>query len=91
MLGDEIYPGPALRSAHSRRELVRRTVSHCYHPVGSCKMGPATDPAAVVDPRGRVHGLDGCVIADASIMPVVPRANTHLPAVLVGERMAAFL
>ncbi len=91
LLGSETFPGPALRAAYSTREIVARSVTHCYHPVGTCKMGPASDPTAVVDATGRLHGLDGCFVADASIMPTVPRGNTHLPAVLVGERVAAFL
>ena len=91
LLGRELFPGPALRAAHSSSEIVARTVSHAYHPVGTCKMGPVSDPGAVVDATGRLHGLDGCHVADASIIPTVPRANTHLPAVLVGERIAAFL
>jgi choline dehydrogenase-like flavoprotein len=53
-------------------------------------MGPASDPRAVVDHRGKVHGLDGLYVADASIMPLVPRANTNIPAAVVGERIAAF-
>lgn len=91
LLGRETFPGPALRAAHSRAEIVERTVSHAYHPVGTCKMGPASDPDAVVDSTGRVHGLEGCYVADAAIMPTVPRANTHLPAVLVGERICSHL
>jgi choline dehydrogenase len=91
LLGDETFPGPALRAASSTRDIVRQSVAHCYHPVGTCKMGPAADPAAVVDANGQLHGLDGCLVADASIMPTVPRGNTHLPAVLVGERIAAHL
>lgn len=68
---------------------IRHNSSHYYHPAGSCKMGPASDPLAVVDAEGRVHGLAGLRVADASIMPVVPRANTNIPAVVVGERIAA--
>jgi len=54
-------------------------------------MGPATDPAAVVDGRCRVYGLRGLTIADASAMPFVPRANTNLPTMMLGERVADFL
>jgi choline dehydrogenase-like flavoprotein len=54
-------------------------------------MGPAGDPLAVVDAGGRVHGLDGLRVADASIMPVIPRANTNIPAVVVGEKIAALM
>lgn len=91
LLGDEVFPGPQIRSKYSKREIVARTVSHCFHPVGTCKMGPAGDVNAVVDANGHLHGLEGCLVADASIIPVVPRANTHLPSVLVGERIAAGL
>lgn len=68
---------------------IRRAVKHYYHPVGSCAMG--TGPQAVCDASGRVHGVDGIVIADASLMPQVPRANTNLPAVMIGERIARTL
>ena len=50
-------------------------------------MGPADDPTAVVDERGFVHGLRGLRIADASIMPRVPSANTNIPTIMIGERM----
>ena len=72
-------------------EAVRRNSLHYYHPVGACKMGPESDPAAVVDPTGKVHGLDNLYVADASIMPVVPRANTNLPTLMIAERIVASL
>ena len=72
-------------------EAVRRNSLHYYHPVGACKMGPDSDLAAVVDPTGKVHGLDNLYVADASIMPVVPRANTNLPTLMIAERIAASL
>jgi 5-(hydroxymethyl)furfural/furfural oxidase len=58
------------------------------HPVGSCRMGPATDPRSVVDPNCRVIGVDGLRVIDASIMPDNVRANTHLTVVMIGEHMA---
>jgi choline dehydrogenase len=73
----------------SSDEAIRREVMHYYHPVGSCRMG--TDDLAVCDARGRVHGLNNIVIADASIMPQIPRANTNIPAVVIGERVAGWL
>jgi choline dehydrogenase len=72
-------------------EDVRRDNLHYYHAVGTCKMGPESDPAAVVNARGKVHGVDNLYVADASIMPIVPRANTNIPALVVGERIAAWL
>jgi choline dehydrogenase len=66
-------------------------VAHYYHPVGTCRMGREDDPAAVCDERGRVYGLDNVVVADVSLMPQIPRANTNLPAVMIGERIAQLL
>jgi choline dehydrogenase-like flavoprotein len=54
-------------------------------------MGPASDPTAVVDARGKVHGLDGLYVADAAIMPVIPRANTNIPVAVIAEKIAALL
>jgi choline dehydrogenase len=54
-------------------------------------MGPAADPLAVCDEHGRVRGLPGLTVADCSLLPQVPRANTNIPAVLVGERIARLL
>jgi choline dehydrogenase len=68
---------------------IRDTVAHYYHPVGSCAMG--TGPMAVCDADGRVHGLPGVVVADASLMPQITRANTNLPVVMIGERIARTL
>ncbi|HEV2169358.1 MAG TPA: GMC oxidoreductase, partial [Candidatus Binatus sp.] len=56
-----------------------------------CRMGPASDRTAVVDSRGKIHGLDNAYVADASIMPIIPRANTNVPALVVGERIARWL
>jgi 5-(hydroxymethyl)furfural/furfural oxidase len=61
------------------------------HASGTCRMGGRDDPAAVVDPFGRVIGYDGLRVADASIMPDLPRANTHLPTVMIGERIASMI
>jgi choline dehydrogenase len=92
-LGAELLlPDPV--TAHDRdllREHVRTMHSTGYHPSCTCRMGPATDPAAVVDGRCRVYGLRSLTIADASAMPFVPRANTNLPTMMLGERVADFL
>jgi 5-(hydroxymethyl)furfural/furfural oxidase len=58
------------------------------HPVGTCRMGAPGHPASVVDPDCRVIGVDGLRVIDASVMPEVPRANTHLSTVMVAEHMA---
>jgi choline dehydrogenase-like flavoprotein len=76
----------------SRSEMERFLLDNVYdtaHPTSSCRMGGSDDPAAVVDPQCRVRGIDGLRVADASVLPWVPRANTHLSAVLVGEKVAA--
>ncbi|HEY9580053.1 MAG TPA: GMC oxidoreductase, partial [Rhizorhapis sp.] len=57
-----------------------------YHLVGTCKMGPATDPLAVVDDRLRVHGLEGLRVVDASIMPIIPSANTYASTMMLAEK-----
>lgn len=62
-----------------------------YHASGTCRMGPDPAAGAVVDQRGRVHGIDGLRVFDASIMPTIPRANTNLSAIAIGERAAELL
>jgi choline dehydrogenase len=65
-------------------------VNYC-HPAGTCKMGPASDPQAVVDHQGQVHGIEGLYVADASIMPAISRGNINLPTAMIGARIAAFM
>jgi choline dehydrogenase len=69
------------------RMLIRRFAASGFHPCATARMGPATDTMAVVDQFGRVHAVDGLVVADASIMPSVPRANTNLTSIMIGERI----
>ena len=69
-------------------EHVRRTVTGVWHPTGTCRMGRDDDPEAVTDPAGRVRGVAGLRVADNSIIPEIPRANTTLPAIMIGERVA---
>jgi len=71
--------------------LCRRHAGSGYHPSGTVKMGPADDPLAVVDQYGRCHALDQLVVADASIMPAVPRANTNLTSIMIGEMVGEWL
>jgi choline dehydrogenase len=62
-----------------------------YHPCGTAPMGPERDPLAVADGRGRVYGVRGLYIADASLMPTIPSSNTNLPTLMIGERMGEWL
>jgi choline dehydrogenase-like flavoprotein len=91
LVGSEISPRSSVATRGEIEAFVSTNCLHYFHPVGTCRMGPATDPFAVVDARGRIHGLDNAYVADASIMPVIPRANTNLPALVVGERIAGWL
>ncbi len=87
LIGPEVVPGPGA----DLRTAIPRIHGHYFHPVGTCAMGRASDPLAVCDGGGRVHGLERVFVADCSLMPVVPRANTNVPAVVVGERVADVL
>ncbi len=71
--------------------LLREVARDTSHLSSGARLGDPDDPATVVDPRGRVLGVDGLVVADLSICPWVPRANTHLTAVMIGERIADLL
>lgn len=62
-----------------------------HHGVGTCMMGPQSDPMAVVDQGLHVHGMDNLWVGDASIMPTITRANTNLSAILIGERVSNFV
>jgi choline dehydrogenase len=66
-------------------------VNTIYHPVGTARMGPEGDAGAVVDQHGRVRGVAGLSVVDASIMPNVPRANTNLTCIMIGERVADWM
>jgi choline dehydrogenase len=78
----------ALPPGNDPRPLLARRVGIYFHPSCSCRMGPASDPLAVVDARGRVHGLDNLSICDASIYPRLMRANTNLPSAMLAEHLA---
>jgi choline dehydrogenase len=70
---------------------LRHNVTTSQHISGTCKMGPASDPLAVVDQYGRVYGLAGLRVADASVMPDVIRANTNATTIMIAERVADFM
>ncbi len=89
--GDEVGPGSAVASDAQLEAFIRANVATTYHPVGTCKMGPASDPMSVVDASLRVHGIEGLRVADASIMPNIIGGNTSAPAMMIGERAAEFI
>ncbi|MCA9531738.1 MAG: GMC family oxidoreductase N-terminal domain-containing protein [Myxococcales bacterium] len=84
----ELVPGDAVQTDAEILDFWRSDGMSVYHPVGSAAMGPADDPAAVVDDALRVHGLAGLRVVDASIFPRLPSGNTHAPVVAVAERAA---
>lgn len=86
----EPLPGPlSIRSTRDeRRAEVREHVATTFHPSSTCRMGPASDATAVVDHAGRVHGIAGLRVADASIFPTGPRANLHCTVVAAAEKLA---
>jgi choline dehydrogenase len=71
--------------------LLRRFAASGYHPCGTARMGPLEDPTSVVDQYGRCHAVEGLVVADASIFPTVPRANTNPTSIMVGETIGEWL
>lgn len=88
ILAGELNPGIAVASRDEIKAWILTHASHDYHPASTCRMGPATDPEAVVDASGRVHGLPGLLVVDASIMPFVTLANTNLPTFVGAEKIA---
>jgi choline dehydrogenase len=91
LLGEELEPGPSIAGDHAVAGWVSDNVHHYFHAAGTCAMGPDHDRAAVVTPRGAVRGIEGLFVADCSVMPVVPRANTNIPALVVGMRIGRWL
>jgi len=77
-----------LNDSAALERYIRVNIGGVWHPSGTAKIGSEDDPLAVVDPHGKVYGLSGLRIADASIMPVVPTANTNLPTLMVAEKIA---
>lgn len=84
----EEYPGDSLVSDDELLDFARSRGTTCFHVMGTCRMGPSTDPTAVVDDNLRVHGLEGLRVVDASIMPTMPSANTNASTLMIGEKAA---
>ncbi|MEC7464291.1 MAG: GMC family oxidoreductase N-terminal domain-containing protein [Pseudomonadota bacterium] len=77
-----------LNNERTMEDFVRENVTGCWHPSGTCRMGAASDPAAVTDPAGAVYGVDKLTVCDASLFPCVPRANTNIPTIMCAEKVA---
>ncbi len=84
--GEELAPGAAVQRDADIDAFVRERVQSAYHPCGTCKMG--TDPKAVVDPEGRVHGMEGLRVVDSSIMPTITTGNLNAPTIMIAEKVA---
>ncbi len=84
----EIQPGLALQSDAELDAFLKEHVESAYHPCGTCRMGRADDPMAVVDPECRVIGVEGLRVADSSIFPQVTNGNLNGPSIMTGEKAA---
>jgi len=91
LTGAEIEPGAQHRSDAEIDAALRKIVNTAYHPTGTCKMGPDSDPMAVVDGRLRVRGVSGLRVVDASVMPEIISGNTSAPTMMIAERAARFI
>ena len=89
--GKEIQPGEDAQSDEALDAFIKEHVESAYHPCGTCKMGALDDPMAVVDPQGRVIGVEGLRVADSSIFPRITNGNLNGPSIMVGEKVADFV
>ncbi len=88
-LGPEITPSAEARTDEQISQFIRGHCTTLYHPTSTCRMG--TDPQAVVDPQLRVRGLQGLMVADASVIPIMVSGNTNAPTIMIAERAAEFI
>jgi choline dehydrogenase len=86
--GREIQPGTAVQTDEQIDAFVRRKVESAYHPSCTCRMGSPQDPLAVVDPQGRVIGLEALRVVDSSIMPSITTGNLNAPTIMLAEKLA---
>jgi choline dehydrogenase len=86
--GEELFPGPEAQSNEDLDAKLAQAVDTQWHLSGTAKMGAEADPMAVVDPQGRVHGVEGLRVVDASVMPQVVNGNTNCPTLMIAEKMS---
>ena len=86
--GMEVGPGPARQSDAEIDAHIRATCITVHHPLGTCRMGPDSDPLAVVDPQLRVRGVQGLRVVDGSVMPDLTSGNIQAPILMIAERAA---
>jgi choline dehydrogenase len=86
---EEFKPGPEIDGDDALARAAGDIATTIFHPVGTCRMGPADDAAAVVDPDLRVRGVAGLRVIDASIMPTITSGNTNSPTIMIAEKAAA--
>jgi choline dehydrogenase len=86
--GAEYAPGAEVQTDAEIDAWVRRSAETIYHPVGTCRMGAAGDPMAVVDAECRVQGLAGLRVIDASVMPTLVGGNTNAPTIMIAEKIS---
>ncbi len=84
----EIQPGAAVQSDDELDDVIREHAESAYHPCGTCRMGRADDEHAVVDPKGRVIGVDALRVVDSSVFPRITNGNLNAPSIMTGEKMA---
>ena len=90
-VAEELRPGPQVRTDDEILHFAREYGATIFHPSGTCKMGPDTDPLAVVDDRLRVRGVTGLRVVDCSIMPTLVSGNTNAPVVMIAEKASAMM
>ena len=88
---EEFMPGPSVQTDEEMADAAGDIGTTIFHPVGTCKMGPASDVDAVVDARLRVHGIARLRVVDASIMPTITSGNTNSPTVMIAEQGSRFI
>ena len=87
----EELPGPDVNTEDEMLDYYCQNATTTFHLMGTCRMGPESDPTSVVDDQLRVRGLEGLRVADASIMPTMPSANTNAATIMIGEKCADYI